>query len=46
MSLATEAPPVLSLELAGTRMTPEEFDAVEEWDEQYNYELNHGILTN
>ncbi|MEW4566834.1 Uma2 family endonuclease [Tautonia sp. JC769] len=44
MSLATESPPVLSLALAGTRMTPEEFDAVEEWDEDYKYELIHGIL--
>jgi Uma2 family endonuclease len=44
MSLATDAPPVLGLELAGTRMTPEEFDAVEEWDEDYRYELIHGIL--
>lgn len=44
MSLATESPPVLGLELAGTRMTPEEFDAVEEWDEDYRYELIHGIL--
>jgi len=25
-------------------MTPEEFDAVEEWDEEYNYELIHGVL--
>ena len=44
MSVATESPPVLSLALAGTRMTPEEFDAVEEWDEDYKYELIHGIL--
>ena len=44
MSLATESPPILRLDLAGTRMTPEEFDAVEEWDEDYKYELIHGIL--
>jgi Uma2 family endonuclease len=44
MSLATDTPPVLGLELAGTRMTPGEFDTVEEWDEDYTYELIHGIL--
>lgn len=45
MSLASEAETVvLGLGLAGTRMTPEEFDAVEEYDENYRYELIHGIL--
>ncbi len=29
---------------AGTLMTAEEFDAVEEWDESYAYELIHGVL--
>jgi Uma2 family endonuclease len=31
-------------ELAGTLMTPEEFDAVTEYDEEYRYELIHGVL--
>jgi Uma2 family endonuclease len=35
---------VLGPELAGTLMTPEEFDAVEEYDEEYRYELIHGVL--
>lgn len=35
---------VLGPELAGTLMTPEEFDAVEEYDENYRYELVHGVL--
>jgi Uma2 family endonuclease len=41
-----EAPAKVYLcpELAGTLMTPEEFDAVEEYDEDYRYELVHGVL--
>jgi Uma2 family endonuclease len=41
-----EVPIVLKLgpELAGIRLSPEEFDAVEECDELYNYELVHGVL--
>jgi Uma2 family endonuclease len=39
-----ETPVVLGPELAGTLMTPEEFDAVEECDELYVYELIHGVL--
>ena len=35
---------VLGPELAGTLMTPEEFDAVEDCDELYVYELIHGVL--
>ena len=35
---------VLGPELNGVRMTPEEFDAVSEWDEAYAYELVHGVL--
>ncbi len=31
-------------EMAGMRMSPEEFDAVEEWGEDYNYELVEGVL--
>ena len=34
----------LAPDLAGMRMSPEEFDAVEEWDEDYNYELVEGVL--
>src|SRR5580704_17542493 len=36
--------PVLGLESAGALMTPQEFDAVQEWDESYRYELIHGVL--
>lgn len=39
-----ETVPVLGPELAGTLMTPEEFDAVEECDELYVYEIIHGVL--
>jgi Uma2 family endonuclease len=35
---------VLGPELAGTLMSPEEFDSAEEWDENYCYELIHGVL--
>lgn len=35
---------VLGPELAGTLMTPEEFDAVEDCDENYVYELINGVL--
>src|SRR5260370_28958146 len=40
------AEPVLLLEpgLAGTLMTPDEFDAAEEGDECYIYELINGVL--
>jgi hypothetical protein len=43
---ALEVPVNLKLmpELAGIRLSPEEFDAVEECDDQYNYELVHGVL--
>ena len=41
-----ETPIILKLmpELAGILLSPEEFDAVEECDELYNYELVHGVL--
>ena len=41
-----ETPIILQLapELAGILLSPEEFDAVEECDELYNYELVHGVL--
>jgi Uma2 family endonuclease len=31
-------------ESAGVRMTPEEFDAIEDYDENYRYELVNGVL--
>jgi Uma2 family endonuclease len=45
MSIAP-AEPIVVLEpgLAGTLMTPAEFDAAEEGDELYNYELVNGVL--
>jgi len=39
-----ETPLVLGPQLAGTLMTPEEFDAVKECDDQWVYELIHGVL--
>lgn len=39
-----EVPLALGPEMAGTLMTPEEFDAVTEWDEDYVYELINGVL--
>jgi Uma2 family endonuclease len=42
--LLEEPRPVLGLELAGTLMTPEEFDAVEDYDDAYRYELINGVL--
>ncbi len=41
-----EAPVTLKLtpELAGILLSPEEFDAIEDCDELYNYELVHGVL--
>jgi Uma2 family endonuclease len=39
-----EMPLVLSPELAGTLMTPEEFDAIDEADADHVYELIHGVL--
>ena len=43
MSIAYE-PLVLGPELAGTYMTPEEFDAVDDADENFVYELINGVL--
>ena len=34
----------LGPELAGSLMTPEEFDAAEDVDELYDYQLIHGVL--
>src|SRR6266852_2096425 len=45
MSIASvEATLMLDPELAGTLMTPEEFDDAEVGDELYNYELINGVL--
>ena len=47
---ATSKPPPeirdrrIGLESAGLPMTPAEFDAFENWDEDYRYELVHGVL--
>ena len=35
---------MIGLELAGTYMKPEEFDAAEDWDDAYRYELINGVL--
>jgi len=43
-TLANAPPLVLGLTSAGTLMTPEEFDAVTEYDPEYCYELIHGVL--
>src|SRR5947209_5134073 len=43
-SVHTEEEVVLGLESAGLLMTPEEFDAIEEYDENYCYELVNGVL--
>jgi Uma2 family endonuclease len=44
MSRVVEEPLVLGQDSAGILMTPEEFDAVEDYDECYRYELIHGVL--
>jgi Uma2 family endonuclease len=38
------APRKLGPESAGVLMTPEEFDAIEDWDDCYRYELINGVL--
>jgi Uma2 family endonuclease len=43
-TLPAEPQLVLGLESAGILLTPEEFDSVEEYDENYRYELIHGVL--
>jgi Uma2 family endonuclease len=45
MSIAhDESKVALGPGLAGTLMSPDEFDAVDEYDEDYRYELIHGVL--
>ena len=43
-TLPADASPILGPESAGMLMTPEEFDAVNDYDENYRYELIHGVL--
>jgi Uma2 family endonuclease len=43
-TLPAEPEVILGPDAAGILMTPEEFDAVEEYDENYHYELVHGVL--
>ncbi len=43
-TLPAEEEVVLGPESAGLLMTPEEFDAIEEYDENYTYELVNGVL--
>ena len=40
----TASPPKIGLESNGMLMTPEEFDAIEDYDDCYTYELVHGVL--
>jgi Uma2 family endonuclease len=40
----TEAELAIGLESAGALLTPEEFDAITDYDENYRYELIHGVL--
>ncbi len=40
----TSTPTVLGAESAGVLMTPEEFDAVTEYDDRFRYELIRGVL--
>ena len=42
--LDTTVPTVLCAESAGMLMTPEEFDAVTEFDDRFRYELIRGVL--
>jgi len=45
MSIADISPPTsIGPDSNGMLMTVEEFDAVEEWDDRYRYELVHGVL--
>jgi Uma2 family endonuclease len=45
MSLAEFPTPVqIGPESNGMLMTPEEFDALEDWEEGYRYEIVHGVL--
>ena len=43
-AIATETVPEIGADCAGVPMTPEEFDAITEYDDLYRYELIRGIL--
>ncbi len=43
-TLTVDRESVLGPESAGVLMTPEEFDAIEEYNEEYRYELVNGVL--
>jgi Uma2 family endonuclease len=42
--MSTASPTRLGLDSAGIRMSPDEFDSVEDWDEEYLYELVDGVV--
>src|SRR6266702_7207632 len=42
--LELERVPFIGLEQNGMLMTPEEFDAIEDYDDLYRYELINGVL--
>lgn len=44
MAVSTVEKLGLGIESAGILMSPEEFDAVDDYDENYRYELVHGVL--
>jgi Uma2 family endonuclease len=45
MSMITDPPRIiLGPDWNGAQMTPEEFDAIEEYDENFTYELIHGVV--
>lgn len=44
LSLTLPRQQPVGLDMVGTLMASEEFDAIEEWDEHHNYELIHGVL--
>jgi Uma2 family endonuclease len=41
---ALQTAPAIGPESAGLLMTPEEFDAITDYDDLYDYELIHGVL--
>ena len=43
-TIPEEAEVILGPDAAGLLMTQEEFDAIEEYDEEYRYELVNGVL--
>jgi Uma2 family endonuclease len=44
MASAVAEKRIVGLASAGALMTPKEFDAIRDWDENYRYELIHGVL--